>query len=245
MKAISYSLWGSNPVYLIGAIRNAEYIKANLPDWQMVVWYGSDVLVHHEHILDDLRELGVKLCFRPQRILGSSITEYGCFWRFRTIDTRQYSHVIFRDCDSRLSRRDMAAVDQWIESDLALHIIRDHPYHAEAYPMKEPAILGGLWGINCKHVNFSIEYMIANYYAARNYRESGYGSDQEFLKPIMIMFKHSTMIHDEVCGTGLKFPLPREGWAFAGERIGEDEMPTHNDRRSLQEHLRYPKKDFL
>ncbi len=33
MKIISFSLWGQNPKYLTGAIRNAVLVKQIYPDW--------------------------------------------------------------------------------------------------------------------------------------------------------------------------------------------------------------------
>ena len=237
-KAISYSLWGSNPIYHTGILRNAEYIAQHLPDWQMVVWYDSSILVGTSDLLDELRALGAECYFRPNRIRHSSIMEYGTFWRFRTIDLKKYTHIIFRDADSRLSARDMAAVDEWIRSQTILHVIRDHPYHNNAYPINRPGILGGLWGIWAEAVELSMDNMIANYYEARNFKPSGYGSDQEFLTPLLEFFKGSVLIHDEIGGTGLPFPLPRDGFAFCGERINPDESPFPHDRDILQQFLK-------
>ena len=46
-----------------------------------------------------------------------------------------------RDLDSQFSEREQAAVQEWLQSNKAFHITRDHPAH------KLP-ILGGCWG--CK-----------------------------------------------------------------------------------------------
>lgn len=43
MKYVSFSLWGDNPLYNIGAIRNSELIKTIYPDWKMVVYYDKSV----------------------------------------------------------------------------------------------------------------------------------------------------------------------------------------------------------
>lgn len=236
-KAISYSLWGDSAVYLIGIVRNAEYIAQNLPDWEMVVWYDSNILIKYEKTLARLRELGAQCYFRPERIMNSSITEYGTFWRFRTIDLKKYSHIIFRDADSRLSPREMAAVEEWIQSEKTLHVIRDHPYHSQPYPIKKPGILGGLWGLRPAGTKVNMGVMIANYYESRKFKPSGYGSDAELLVVFLDFFKDSLMIHDEVGGTGQPFPLPRDGFSFCGERIDEDERPSHNDRNALKNHL--------
>jgi hypothetical protein len=39
----------------------------------------------------------------------------------------------------RFSEREVAAVQQWMMSDLPFHIMRDHPQHGTS-------ILGGMWG---------------------------------------------------------------------------------------------------
>ena len=46
-----------------------------------------------------------------------------------------------RDLDARLGDRDQAAVQEWLQSNKAFHITRDHPEHGGP-------ILGGAWG--CK-----------------------------------------------------------------------------------------------
>ncbi len=35
MKYVSYSLWGDNPIYGVGAIKNMHQVKEIYPDWQM------------------------------------------------------------------------------------------------------------------------------------------------------------------------------------------------------------------
>ncbi|MEO0416362.1 MAG: tetratricopeptide repeat protein, partial [Verrucomicrobiota bacterium] len=42
-NVISFSLWGKNPRYLTGAIRNAELIPDIYPGWTMVVYHDSSV----------------------------------------------------------------------------------------------------------------------------------------------------------------------------------------------------------
>ena len=62
----------------------------------------------------------------------------GMFWRFLAADHLS-DIVLSRDTDSRLNKREKAAVDEWLNSDKDFHIMRDHPYHATE-------ILGGMWG---------------------------------------------------------------------------------------------------
>ena len=41
MKYVSFSLWGNDPFYNVGAIRNAELMPTIYPDWKMVLYYDS------------------------------------------------------------------------------------------------------------------------------------------------------------------------------------------------------------
>ena len=40
-KVISFSLWGDNPIYTIGAIKNAELAKEIYPDWTCRYYIGK------------------------------------------------------------------------------------------------------------------------------------------------------------------------------------------------------------
>ena len=48
-------------------------------------------------------------------------------WRILPLFDKKVDVFICRDADSRLSYREKAAVDEWLESNKALHIMRDHP----------------------------------------------------------------------------------------------------------------------
>ena len=47
--------------------------------------------------------------------------------------------MVSRDLDSRLTTREQAAVQEWIDTGLAFHVMRDNPFHGTE-------ILGGMWG---------------------------------------------------------------------------------------------------
>ena len=51
----------------------------------------------------------------------------------------QVSHLLPRDLDSRFSLREVAAVTEWLNSNLSFHVMRDHP--DQGIPM-----LGSMWG---------------------------------------------------------------------------------------------------
>jgi hypothetical protein len=42
-KVISFSLWGDNPKYCVGAVRNAEIAPVHYPDWVCRFHVGKSV----------------------------------------------------------------------------------------------------------------------------------------------------------------------------------------------------------
>ena len=49
------------------------------------------------------------------------------FWRFHPAGETDVDVMISRDTDSRLSAREVAAVQEWLSSAADVHIMRDHP----------------------------------------------------------------------------------------------------------------------
>ena len=60
-------------------------------------------------------------------------------WRFFPTLDPQVDFFLSRDLDSAVTLREVEAVEEWLQSEKTLHVMRDHPFHSE--PM-----LGGLWG---------------------------------------------------------------------------------------------------
>lgn len=133
-KIISYSLWGDDPMYNVGAIENAANAEELYPDWICRYYVGESVP----------SETLEKLSSKPNTevILVKSENDWtSSIWRFLAIDDSDI--VIFRDTDSRLTNRERVAVNEWLESGKPVHIMRDHPYHTEK-------ILAGMWGVRTK-----------------------------------------------------------------------------------------------
>ena len=127
LKIISFSLYGDNPKYTEGAIRNAEIANEYWPGWECHFYIGEDV---PQDVASRLTDLGSKCIVRSDRMNGM-------FWRFEAADSTNV--VISRDTDSRIGLREYYAVNEWLESDKNFHIMRDHQYHGTE-------ILGGMWG---------------------------------------------------------------------------------------------------
>jgi hypothetical protein len=218
MNYVSFSLWGENPIYNVGIIRNAELMAQFFPNWKMVVFF--DELVPSETI-KELQNRNVE----TRLFLDKSI--YGMFWRFYAVDLPDCEYAIFRDADSRISLRESLAVDEWIKSGKSLHVMRDHPYHRIPAGNNQLGILGGMWGI--KSGVLPITEMIHKFTKSK---EHNYGNDQTFLKMVYSALESDRFTHDDFFEKK-PFPVKRESGRFIGERIGINEEPLTEDYKMV------------
>jgi Flp pilus assembly protein TadD len=182
-KVISFSLWGDNPKYTIGAIRNAIIAKEIYPDWKCIFHVGKSV---PSDIIDSLRlNRNSELVFR-----GEDGDWDSTLWRFYPAFNPSVDVMISRDTDSRLSLREKRCVDEWLASDKDFHIMRDHPLHCPDFCDGE--ILAGMWGVrNGLLQNF--KEIIENNCIKCNV----YGIDQKILREhIFPQVKDKSFVHD-------------------------------------------------
>jgi len=214
-KVISYSLWGNNPKYTVGAIKNAALAPTVYPDWICRFYVDHTV---PKDILFNLEENP-----NVEIVVKQAIGDWSSmFWRFEAAYDKNVDITIFRDTDSRPTLREKFAVNEWLKSDKIFHIMRDHPYHN--FP-----ILGGMWGVKNKN-NYNLEKLINNFY--NNESSNRYGTDYEFfIKILYPMIKDDCLIHDEFFDKK-PFPRKREGLEFVGEPFNQDDTPcdlTHRE----------------
>jgi hypothetical protein len=190
MKVISFSLWGNNPTYTIGAIKNADIAAELFPDWKCIFYCFTSV---PETIIAELK------C-KPNviiRMVEGDGDNRGMFHRFYPAEEEGVERMICRDTDSRLSPREVLAVEDWIKQGTDFHVIRDHPYH-------NIPILGGMWGVVCG----KLEGMIQS--AIQFSPTSEKGQDQRFLVQSVwskISNGHLTVtVHDDIF-TNNPFPI--------------------------------------
>lgn len=129
-KIISFSLWGDNPKYTVGAIINAQLAAKIFPEWECHFYYNDSV---PNLVISCLSN------FSNVKVIKVEDNTFGAFWRFRSMVSNTI--VLSRDTDSRLSLRERQIIDEWSLSDDKLCTIRDHANHYE-FP-----ILAGMWGI--------------------------------------------------------------------------------------------------
>ena len=75
--------------------------------------------------------------------LGNVTELYPMNWRFLPTIDWQVGLFMSRDLDSLISKREVAAVEEWLYSPKSFHMMRDHPQHLSE-------IMGGLWGLKVR-----------------------------------------------------------------------------------------------
>jgi len=205
VKIISFSLWGSDPKYTVGAIKNAKLAKEIYPGWICRFYCANDVPNPIIFQLEDMDNVEVIM-----------VDEVGS-WKFTTqrflaIDDPEVKIIIFRDTDSRLNSREQEAVTKWLQSNKSLHIMKDHPYHG-GFP-----ILAGMWGLKSKGFKKQMKTLLEEYNNVEQYHY-----DQIFLKnSIWPLYVEDFIAHDEFF---LKQPFPtkREGLDYVGKPFNADD----------------------
>ena len=207
-KIISFSLWGDKPKYWKGALENIKLAKRLYPGW--ICRFYIDKNCKKDLILS-LKDDNVETI-----LVESKDSYHGMFWRFYDASDIEVDVMISRDCDSRLSEREVLCVNEWLKSDKDFHIMRDHPYHS-VY------ILGGMWGCRNK-----ILYNMENYINKWN-KFSNHGIDQDFLGQIIYpIIKNNAIEHIDFNinygGNNKPFPSERYNYEYVGESYDENNI---------------------
>ncbi len=212
-KIISFSLYGANPFYTRGAIANAKQVHNFYPNWICRFYVGSSV---PQEVIQQLLNLEAEVI--PMQ---GEENNFASMWRFLVFADPDVEIALLRDTDSRFSKREIFAVQEWLKSGKNFHIMRDHPCH-------DMPIMAGMWGAKCKALP-DIEQLITD-----NYQKNRYGADQFFLRKMLYLrAKSDSCIHASFWAYekhAKPFSTPRDGLEFIGERIDENEKPCLEER---------------
>lgn len=217
-KLISFCLWGDNPKYTIGAIKNAILTNDIYKGWTSRFYCGQNVPSSVTERLKSIENCEVIT-------MGEEGNWTGMFWRFYPASENDVEIMLSRDCDSRLNRREKSAVDEWLSSDKSFHIMRDHPWHGTE-------ILGGMWGVKYPKLS-NMKKLIDEYIKGEFYQV-----DQNFLREkIYPLVKEDCMVHDEFFQYNVNnrpFPLRRKGQEFVGETFDHIDKPNEQHRNMIK-----------
>jgi len=211
------SLYGNDPRYTIGALRNAQRLPVVFPGWKLRFYYrDGDVL---RHLLVKLAELGAEL--RDVTEISEASALAPMLWRISVLDDPFVDVVLFRDADSRLTDRDAATVNAWLltHGRPAFHCIRDHPSHAQF------SVNGGLWGARRRRLlelvgGLPVTPLLANF--GDQYMDDMRFLDEHIWTPLSTLSQHEIYCHDSVSCSRWPgaYPLttPRR---WPGEHVGQ------------------------
>ena len=169
-----------------------------------------------------------------------SLYDYG---RYLPLLDPSVDVMVSRDLDSRPTTREQAAVEEWLNTGLAFHVMRDHPRHGAV-------ILAGMWGARLDLGHRQI-FQVAMKKMLEDLRlrdQHWYkGLDQALLRSrIWPLVEDQTCVHDSYLCRAYQsqnwrpFPTEREAgsWNFVGS-VGPMELnetcptecrpPTHQD----------------
>lgn len=217
-KVLSFSLWGNQLKYTIGAIKNADLAKKFYSDFECWFYIHKDSVPCD--IIEELKKKdNVKIILKE----GNIDKNKPRMWRYEAIDDPEVEIMLSRDTDTRIWEREVLAVKEWLDSDKLFHIMRDHPHHSYH-------VLGGMFGTK-KIYNFNWLYNINNYKIV-----NGHFYDQDFLRDyIYPLIKNNSIIHATFHkweSHAKDFPTQyNNDYNFVGEYVYEDDSRsnTHID----------------
>ena len=205
------SLWGNNPQYSIGALKNSKLAKELFPDWTCRIFIDNSVPQKYVSTLYEMDNVEIA------EVNDSDI--FGAFWRFYSMFQSKDDICISRDADSRLSVRELRCVNEWLNSDKKFSIIRDHERHYD-WPM-----LAGMWGMKGCLSDDIMQLM--EVYSRYHF----YTSDQIFLKDVVWEHaKNDSMIHGFLEIGWMK--QTRNEFDFIGQGYTENDEPLYSSNSS-------------
>jgi len=231
------SLYGKDPRYTWGALRNAQLLPVYLPDWTLRIYVAADPapaeLAVPRRILNKLRLLGAEVA-HVAAATGNSMAA-ARNWRLLVAADENVDYFVVRDADGRLSEREAVAVRDWLlatERDphsALVHCIRDHPKHAE-----QP-IVDGLWGGQPQKLRRLLNHNITtllNSASASNTSRDKTDSMRTFLNDrLWPAVSNASYCHDSVSPcerrtqSRSEFALPpRHGLEYIGQKFDEHQQ---------------------
>lgn len=192
-KIVSFCLYGNSPIYKVGIRENLELCKQFYRDWSVIVFCDKENFEELSEVI--YSNNGTPILIEDMHL---------AFSRLIPLNTNKEGVTIFRDADSRISKKEFSAVEEWLTSDKTLHIMKDHYAHTND-------ILCGMFGVK-SHKLPDIDLNITHY---------NYGDDEALLsREVWSRLKDDHIMHGELFG-GLPFPEDdlSETGGFVGQKI--------------------------
>ena len=227
---MSFSLFGENPIYLRGLEANILLAEQHYPDWKIRVYVDSKNFLMSKSRFENgnVELIESKIEFQNQ----------GLFERFKPMFESDIDIWVSRDLDSRISSREAAAVNEWLQFGSILHVMRDS--HNHSYP-----IMAGMFGMRKidRFSQFLIRQKLKKYYGQQM------TLDQTFLSEVVWKrFNTNSLIHDYWKNRAvqhLPIDLEAEGGVTVSEAYGVGLKAFLDSIREIRHPEIFPKKAIV
>ena len=219
-KIISFSLWGNKPIYTVGAISNAILAQTIYPGWICRFYIHRPSVP--KYVIEELaKQPNVELVNMPEDIGWSAM-----LWRFYPATENNVHVMISRDCDSRLSLREKACVDHWLEIKRRdVMTIRDTCVH-------QSQMMGGLWGVKDEFLKFIKPHL--DELIEKTKHTAIKGVDQDFLNTKIYLYALGVVDAKFNLNNNPNIPIPFSSFvsyddiAFGVKRFGDMNQRPHD-----------------
>ncbi|KAK2719803.1 uncharacterized protein LOC136037034 isoform X2 [Artemia franciscana] len=207
--------------------KNILLAKRFYPGWEVRIYYHPNI----QHVVAGLSN--VRLCnvmalpFAGTDLPASHIDLSWInprVWRFLPLLDDYVSVFLSRDSDSIILKREVSAVEEWLNFNRSFHVMRDHPQHGAA-------ILAGMWGARLDKRRKEIREAAVDMVLSS--QDDLKSTDQRQLEyRIWPIAKSDSVVHDSYfCKNHrlrsrditLPFPTRRENYTFVGNVVNMSE----------------------
>lgn len=203
MNIFSFCIYGSQMKYCKGLVENIKIINEYYPEYYIWIYMGNNV---PDYYVSKYKEYKNVVLIQTDQY-GASLMAY----RFFPMDEPNINICFVRDADSRIIERDRWCINNFLDSDKKVHVIRDHDQHGEK-------IMGGMWGINNYKFKFSIKKLYEEWIKNNQNIKNYYRTDQLFVEIyIYPIIKENLMIHSNIV-------------RFVGEKLSYIKIKRKNDK---------------
>jgi tetratricopeptide (TPR) repeat protein/GR25 family glycosyltransferase involved in LPS biosynthesis len=211
---IAFSLWGNNPRYLRGAVRNLQEAPIIYPGWVCRFYVDDSVPVEFVNLAI---ELGAQVV---QQSASQSVRQK-LSWRFLVANDPTVRRFLVRDADAVISGREAKAVAEWLESDRLFHVMRDYWTHTDL-------MLAGMWGGRSGLLP-DLAPLVLSYVSGKL---ETLNIDQWFLRDrVWPLIRSGTLIHDR-CFRVLEARVWPEADPPGDWHVGQDESTARSQEQS-------------
>lgn len=213
----SFCLYGSEKKYCHGMLQNLRSIQNHFPSFETYIQVSPSVPK------DCLQQMDAfpHVIIIPSDFDGAELMSH----RFFPIDDSRVDGMFVRDADSRITRRDIWCIEQFLKSTKRFHIIHDHYWH-------KTRITGGLWAIKRGLLENKMEDLYSDWIGHHNDLRGQYDTDQKFLEQVVYpLIQSDALIHSNIIGyEGEEVtPIPTtlfSEYHFMGNVYDEEDIPV-------------------